>query len=174
MRPLLVLLALSAPAAAGPTCDPDAPPGDRDPLIGHYLCQVSQNNKAGDTYPCEIIAGGNQTGYLRTAKLGVTCVVSGTIDKNALAGSLYCTTPEPYLDAMATVAAKLRSIAGGFAVEVTTDVVRSRVVDPKDTRVPRKTIEETERVSLAVTVCRKPWPRGFKNEVEELEKHPPK
>ena len=173
MRHLLVLLALTGSAAADPTCDPDAALGDRGPLVDHYTCQVSQNGKASDApAPCEIIDAGNHTGYLRPAKLNLTCSVTGTVDaKSGFEGDLYCSAIGPYVDGMASYKSKLRPIAGGFVIEATTDIIHLRQVSEH----PFKTVSETEKhVAVAMTVCRKPWPRGFKNEIEELEKHPPK
>ena len=171
MRTLLVLLALTAPAAAAPVCDPEAAPGDRGPLLGHYMCQITQNRTADDPFPCEVITGSNHTGYLRSAKLKTACMVTGTIDKGGFDGGLWCFATDTYLDAFVNFKTKLQSIPGGFAVEVKTDIVHTRVVDPNDTSIPRKTVDRTDPLALAVTVCRKPWPSGFKNEIEELEQH---
>ncbi len=174
MRPFLILLAFATPVAAAPVCDPDAPQGDRDPLVGHYMCQQTRDGKSGDPYACEImVRSGDNAIFLREAKLAIPCELMGSIAKGKLDGNMYCFATDDFLDEIAEVKGKLRSIPGGFAVETKTDVVRSRRVDPKATRAPFKTVNETDHVGLTLTVCRKPWPKGQKNEMEELEKHPP-
>jgi len=152
-------------------CDATRRVTEPDQLVGKYMCQIGLDGKFFEPYPCEIIPSSSKAGYLRFARFDVYCNVVGTVNKKSLAltsGSLDCRNSEAnVIGDYAVFDGKVKAIGGGYRLELQIEHIVDRGFGPDDHRTVKSAITKE---SLAVNVCRRPWPKGFVSHNEIMER----